>query len=210
MKSITRIFGVKALSTVALLGGAILVNSAFADLVVDEVYTVPVDRTTDKLEHENGVFVVFESKPPPDKEFGIMFMQTQGNYALKPFICSDAAWLPPFQSYSCSVEREIDEIQLLESVTIGRLTGQFCKYLRVEHNGGLKKPILKNSECPAGGGNCSCYEVRHECRLDASEPYGSVECPDFATPNPGGASSKEGEKTGRTPPGRGAGSGKSN
>jgi hypothetical protein len=140
-------------------------------------------------------------------------MQTQGDYAFKPFACLDAAWHPPSQSYSCSIESEIGDFQVRETVTVGSLPNNFCANLRDQHNPVSDphedNPILHQSECGSGG-NCSCYEVRHECRLDADDVYDEGACPpDFAQISSGGASAKGGDdaNTGRTPPSRGAGSG---
>ena len=163
-------------------------------------------------EHDNAVYAVFQTKKPPNPEWGIFFMQIQGTFPFLPFACGGGAWDPTSQSHSCSVESSVGGVQLKETVTIGRLTGNFCKNLRDEHNPKASphpdNPIIVSSECPVGAGLCTCYEVLHECRLNDLAQYDESVCPDFAAIFSGGASTAGDDGTGFAPPGHGAGSGR--
>lgn len=170
-------------------------------------YEVPVGRNTIPGEHDNAVYMVFQSSPPPNQEWGIVFMQTEGSFPLAPFVCGGGAWTPSTQSHSCAIESVVEGIQLRETVTVGRLTGHFCDSLRAKHNPesdvSLGGPIMDKSECPVGAGKCTCYEVIHECRLDVSEPYDEGMCPNFAE-----LLTQATSNVGKAPPSRGAGSGR--
>ena len=178
-----------------------------------EAYQVITGRTTELVEHKNAIYLVFPTQPPPDKKWGIWFMQLEGTFADKPFMCLDADWTPGEQSHSCSAESTIPGFHLKETITVGRLPGNFCKdYLRPKHNGKTTpdpgNPIMHPSECAGGPGNCTCYEVKHECRVSISADWDDSACPNLADLFAGGV--VEGgldTDRGEAPPGRGAGSG---
>jgi hypothetical protein len=190
---------------------AIIVDNA-ASAVGLEAYQVITDRTTEKTEHKDAIYLVFPTQPPPDKKFGIWFMQLHGTFANKPFLCLDAVWTQGKQSHSCIAESTIPGFQLKETVTVGRLPGNFCKSLRPKHNGKTTpdpgNPIMHPSECTGGAGNCTCYEIEHECRVNITDDWGDATCPNLATLFAGGVleGAVDSDK-GDAPPGRGAGSG---
>ena len=191
----------------------IVVNVASA--TGPEAYQVLPNRTTLIAEHENAVYFVFQTQPPPDKKFGIWFMQLQGTFANKPFLCLDADWTPGTQSHSCNAETTIPGFHLKETVTVGRLPGNFCKDLRDMHNAKSDpdpgNPILHQSECPGGAGKCTCYDIQHECRVDVTDDWDEGACPDLAALFSGGAVTGDvAIDEGDAPPGRGAGSGAAN
>lgn len=221
MKSKVQVFLAKTLAAISIFVGASLVNAALAEITADEVYLVGVKRTTQLVEHENAVFAALLLSPPPNKEVGVMFMQTKGTHAFVPFMCSPANWHPASQSYSCSKETQVNPtLQLRETLTIGKLPGNFCKNQRETHNAPpphsphADHPIMTNGECPVGAAHCSCYEVLHECRADASGVYAEANCPNpipTANARPA-ANNQQGlpVRGGGAPPTRGSGSGGSN
>ena len=157
----------------AILTGAGAANVAFAQ--GDDVgYKVVEDRTETPDEHNNAVYATFESQPNPERKFGMVFMQTQGVYAFKPFNCLDAEWHPSLQSFTCSETSTIDGLQLLETVTIGRLTGGFCTYLRIAKGSGV---VIEPADCASGAGTCSCYEIIHQCRENDDDEWDEDLCP---------------------------------
>lgn len=185
-------------------------TSALADFEVVEGYYVDPGRTTNATDHGNAVYMVYQSSPPPNKQSGIFFMQTQGSYPFMPFVCTDGVFDPPSQSVSCSKISSIPGLELRETVTVGRLPNAFCESLRDKYNsdpGEEDNPILEPAEC-TGAGKCSCYEVKHECRAHAGHEWDEALCPELASVF-GEGNRTTGDK-GHAPPGRGAGSGVSN
>lgn len=211
----TRIFRSTRLITGALFLGAALASTSGAaqGFANGDAWYVGPGENTNNPEHDNAIYTVFESSPSPNLKYDIMFMQMQGTHALQPFFCEDGPWVNTTKSASCSIVRFIsdDDGYLKETVEIGRLVGDFCKLLRCEHNPATGSgPIKADGDCHAPG-KCTCYEIRHECGPTDSGPWDSAACPDPAALVSQGAESESGGKdTGRAPPGRGAGTGKTN
>jgi hypothetical protein len=212
MASIIQNLRFRTLTGLALLIGMSLVGTAFAQ---GQGYKVPQKRTTSPGEHENAIYIMSVIGSPPNTQVEIVFMQTQGTYPYNPWKCVGAVFDPPSQSHSCSKEsQEVfngNPIYFRETVTIGSLPNSFCADLRTQHNlvgsPHPDNPIMYQSECPPGGGVCSCYEVLHECRQAPSDPWGG--CP-TGFPVTVVEEQTGGRRSGDAPPGRGAGSGSNN
>ena len=202
------------LANLILLGSAIAPSQfAVAQFANLDVFKVPEGRTNVPDEHNNAVYLVSQSKPPPERKYAIFFVQTQGNYAFQQFVCTDAEWEPTSQSVGCSVvyEPPTYPIHLRETVTVGKLTGSFCKDLQEKHNPPEGEedldPIMQDGECHAPG-KCSCYDIVHECRQDQNHDWEicdlDVERRLTDQLSQGNGSAPGGAKV---PPSRGAGSG---
>ena len=196
------------------LAGLILLGSAMAPSQVAvaqfanlDPFQVLKDRTSVPDEHNNAVYMVFQSTPPPNPEYAIFFIQTQGKYSFKPFVCADGERDPGSQSISCSLVSQLSDhsLQLRETVAVGRLVGSFCNDLKPRYNPSTEPekpvPIMEESDCHAPG-RCSCYEVVHECREDESDPWDVDKCPP-----PPDLERIRADERGMVPPSRGAGSG---
>jgi hypothetical protein len=204
------------------LAGLILLGSAIAPSQVAVAqfanlnpFQVPEGRTNVPLEHNNAVYMVFQSKPPPHQKYGIFFVQTLGTYPFVPFLCTDEEWQPGSKTVSCFVDRELPahSLQLRETITVGKLTSDFCDFLRGKFNPpegeDILDPIMQDSECHAPG-RCTCYEVVHECRENQGDEWDEDKCPEDLRRIFADQPSKGDERdpsTGDIPPSRGAGSG---
>jgi hypothetical protein len=194
----------KSIFTIVL-AALILLGSATAPSQVPEGWTTVPD------EHNNAVYMVFQSNPPPERRYAIFFIQTQGKYELEPFLCTDGVWQPGSQSVSCFVVHEPPRypVYVKETVTVGKLTGHFCTDLQGKYNPSegedFSGPIMQDVDCHAPG-KCSCYEVVHECREDQGGVWEICDIASLPT-DPTRDRNECSPGAGCVPPSRGAGSG---
>ena len=152
---------------VALLG-LIVGSPAWGEDNLFGSYTVPFWKNSTG-EHRWAIFAVYKSERD-EKHVVLSFMQTRGTYKNEVFICDNAKWDSNNQSYSCSVDMKIGGNAIIETMTVGKLDGEFCNGLRTKH----KKKIIKREDCKKGE-HCSCYAVTHKMndRIDFAPSPGA-------------------------------------
>jgi len=185
-------------------------ESSVAEFGEFSFFHVVPGRNTNTPEHDNAIYLVY-MKPGDEKSWGMLFVQTQGDYAYQPFECTNTTWEGhPKYALECIADPlDFGGYQLQETVTIGEIGGNFCKEMRCAHNppDGSEDlpPIMLPSDCYGGSEKCSCYEIIHKCRKSEEDKWDEGSCPGLARGDDGA-----GENGAFAPPDRGAGSGGSN